>query len=596
MIDRLFQFLGPRFLPAVILSTRWFAVFAGTFCVYYVNITLDLKESYRVAFTFSAFAFIAVAAVVTSAWAFYATRDLRRLLAAVDSKTAVAAEMQARAIRQAVLFPSEFVRFEVLVDPLVTIVPICLAIRIWVQAPLSLIVQVAVAGFLGLSCIILMSFLLTERCLQPVVAHLQEAGIEFHFDEFPAASLKRRLQIGFSVTILVTAVMIGGLAVQRVLVMADHPQNLGVEVMRLYYQLIIVTALAVSVGILFSQSVAASVTSRTDHLVAAMKRVQAGDLTLRMQPAGNDEIDTLARRFNAMIEELERKNRELQDLTANLEQQVETRTEQLIHSEKMTSLGQLVAGLAHEINNSINVVHNGVPSLVGQLDRIRRLIESDAETAPRDPKKLRTAFQRIDRLTKAIGEGAQRTTQIVRDLKQFSHPGTAVDVVVDINESLERCFNLLQVSKRTGVRIVRDFGDLPLIHGTLSQLDQVFMNVISNAMDAVEESGKVTVSTRLCGERIEVEIADDGPGMDDTTRKAIFDPFFTTKAPGKGTGLGMSISYGIVKRIGGEIRCTTSPGAGCQFLVLIPREPSTTKSEAPNGSGWGPPKFTAAGI
>lgn len=623
MIEFLYRRLGCTFIPCVLGFTRMFAITAGMGCVLYVNYSLHLAPNVRTAFVISAILAIAFAAVVTFAVGLQGSRELRRLIRFLHQGTIPGPELLKPAVRQAVMFPFLHTRREARLDPWITIAPICLSVKLFSDAPWVVVIQIVVAGFLGLACILLLTFFLTERCLRPVVLDLLSRGIPIDFDAFPATSLKRRLKIGFAATILVTAVMIGGLSLQRSGEMARDPILIGAHVAALRRDILLISLLAVGVGVGYSQVVAGSVTQRTSRLVEAMRLVEDGNYTINVPTAGTDEIDILSRRFNRMVRELGTKDSILRALTESLEQQVADRTSrlslslsqmerlhqdlqrrnaaleitltqlkqtqnQLIHSEKMTSLGQLVAGLAHEINNSVNAVHNGLPPLLAKVETMHRVLDSVSRHLPESDKEVvRRARGSIDKLSRAIQDGVDRTTRIVRSMKQYSHPGTDEQTPLHLQDVIDRCISLIHVSTRRSIAVQTEYRHTRLLTGPYSQLDQVFMNLLSNAFDALGDNGEVRIDTADDDEQgVVIRFRDNGPGMPPEIRRRIFDPFFTTKPPGKGTGLGLSVSFRIVEAAGGTMVCDSEPGRGTTFTIHLPNlseagEPSAICASSP---------------
>jgi len=186
-------------------------------------------------------------------------------------------------------------------------------------------------------------------------------------------------------------------------------------------------------------------------------------------------------------------------------------------------------------------------------------------------------FKKIFSLAKVIEAGATRTARIIRDLKTFSHPGNEGFQVFDLHESLDMCLNLLNNSMRDRIEVIRDYGPIGRIYGPSGQLNQVFMNILNNAQQAIEEEGVITITTRQEGDSVVVSIRDNGPGISPEHLDKLFDPFFTTKDPGEGTGLGLSLSYGLMTKLGGSIECKSSVGDGAEFVVRFP-----CVAEAPN--------------
>lgn len=606
MIEFLYRRLGSWFILCTILSTRLFAIVAGTGCVYYVNYSLNLATEVRRVFVISALLAIAFAAIVTLAMGLHGSRELRRLITKIHRQQPLRPEWIGPAVRQAVMFPFLHTRRESLADPWLTIVPICLCVRIFSGAPWTVIIQIVVAGFLGLASILLLTFFLTERCLRPVVLDLLSRGITIDFEVFPPTSLKRRLRIGFGVTILVTAVMIGGLSLQRIGEMVRHPATFENGLVALERDIILISLLALGVGIGYSQVVAESVTQRTSRLVEAMRRVEQGDYAIVVPTSGTDEIDILSRRFNRMVHELGTKDSILRALTGTLEQQVADRTSQLtlslsrmkelhqdlqrrnsalevamvqlkqtqnqlVHSEKMTSLGQLVAGLAHEINNSVNAVHNGLPTLLSKVAVMHNILNSVGQNlSESDQAAMRKAHSTIEKLSGAIQDGLDRTTRIVRSLKLYSHPGTDELTPLLLQDVIDRCISLIHVSSNRSIVIQTSYHHTHVLIGPYSQFDQVILNLLSNAFDVLGDAAEISIETADDDDGVMVRFHDNGPGMTADVRRRIFDPFFTTKPPGKGTGLGLSVSYRIVEAAGGTMECETELGRGTVFTIRLP--------------------------
>jgi two-component system NtrC family sensor kinase len=235
---------------------------------------------------------------------------------------------------------------------------------------------------------------------------------------------------------------------------------------------------------------------------------------------------------------------------------------QLMQSEKMRSLGQLVAGVAHELNNPIGFVHANLQLLEGFIIRLvqAQLDGGDVER-PRDA---------IAKLLLRSREGTERVKKIVQDLRTFSRMDQAELADADLNEELRRTLGLMEPRFKDGIRIETDLGELPSVRCYPAQLNQVFMNLVMNACDALGPGGTVSVRTRRSPAGVALEFADDGPGIPPHVRERIFEPFFTTKPVGQGTGLGLSISHGIVERHGGRLTVDCPPEGGTVFRVELP--------------------------
>jgi signal transduction histidine kinase len=254
---------------------------------------------------------------------------------------------------------------------------------------------------------------------------------------------------------------------------------------------------------------------------------------------------------------------------------------QLIQREKMASVGQLVAGVAHELNNPIGFVSSNVSTLEDFLGRLRAILDAyraadlpapDRERIEARWRELKVdyALRYLDPMIQGIREGAERTRKIVRDLRVFARSGDEAWQAVDLHEELESSLTLLNHLLKDRITVHRKYGALPSVECVRSQVDQVFLNVLANAAQAITGPGEITIETRAEDGWAVVVIGDTGPGIPPDVIGRIFDPFFTTKPVGEGTGLGLSISYEIVKKHGGTIEAAGPPGQGAVFTIRLP--------------------------
>jgi len=297
-------------------------------------------------------------------------------------------------------------------------------------------------------------------------------------------------------------------------------------------------------------------------------------------PINNEtELGLLAQSFNEMAErtfdsqkalrgkihELETANTEIRDTQAKL-----------VHAAKMASLGQLVAGVAHELNNPIGFIYSNLGVLRDYSSRLVGLVN----TAQNKPEQLSSEKQTADfdyivkdlpKLISSCEDGARRTRDIVLGLRNFSRLDEAQVKEVDLHEGIESTLQLLTGELKNRIKVHTEFGNLPKVTCYASQINQVFMNILSNAAQAIDGNGEIFITSRRQGkDQVAIVIRDTGKGMDRTTLEKVFDPFFTTKSHGAGTGLGLSISYGVIQKHGGDIIVQSEVGKGTEFTIVIP--------------------------
>ncbi len=279
-------------------------------------------------------------------------------------------------------------------------------------------------------------------------------------------------------------------------------------------------------------------------------------------------------------EDLQRKHRELESAHEDLKQA----QARVIQQEKMASIGQLAAGITHEINNPMSFITGNLDILRTYIEGVSVTIEEQERIAAGHlPPELLQEMQKIksrrkfDYIIKDMGnlidqslEGAERVRKIVADLKTFSRMEEDVHMIEDINIGLESTINIVWNEIKYKAELVKEYGELPLTHCNISQINQVFMNLLVNAAQSIEKWGRITVKTWADEEDIYITVTDTGSGIPESNIQKIFDPFFTTKVSGKGTGLGLSISLDIVRKHRGDITLESEVGKGSTFTVRIP--------------------------
>ena len=387
-------------------------------------------------------------------------------------------------------------------------------------------------------------------------------------------------------------------------------------------------ALSIAIAAVLAVAISRAISRPIQSLNRTAKQAtKTANFTLQAQINSQDEIGTLAQSFNQLIDSVQDllaaqkiANEQLASYSETLEQTVASRTQELqeknqqleslltqlrqsqskiIQSEKMSSLGQLVAGVAHEINNPVNFIHGNLIYLAECLGELLNFISLYQEHYPHPIPTIQAQADAIDidflqadlpKLLNSMQAGTERIRYIVISLRNFSRTDEARLKTVDVHEGLESTLTILQHRLKAklespAIEIVRVYGALPRVECYPGQLNQVFMNILTNAIDALEEQqttageaihpaqvGCITLQTSVINDQwIQISIKDNGPGIPEAIQSKIFEPFFTTKPVGSGTGLGVSISYQIIaEKHGGELRCISAPGEGTQFILQLP--------------------------
>ena len=382
-------------------------------------------------------------------------------------------------------------------------------------------------------------------------------------------------------------------------------------------------AIAILLAVLTSRAIAQPIQSLTS---VARRTTEESNFELQATVEQDDEIGMLAHAFNQLIRAVQQllqqqktANEQLENYSQTLESKVEVRTQelsdkntqlqqlleelqhtqvQMVQSEKMSALGQMVAGVAHEINNPVNFIHGNLTHVQEYAHNLLGLVQLYQNNYPDPAPEIQAEAEDIDiefiqadlpKVLDSMKLGTDRIRQIVLSLRNFSRMDEAEFKAVDIHEGIDSTLLILQhrlkdKAERPAIQVIRDYGNIPLIECYPGQINQAFMNILANAIDALEEANVkrtyqelkenpnlITIRTGMIDSKwVKITISDNGTGMSESVQKHLFDPFFTTKSVGKGTGLGLAISYQIVtEKHGGKLDCFSIPGEGTEFVIQI---------------------------
>ncbi len=327
-------------------------------------------------------------------------------------------------------------------------------------------------------------------------------------------------------------------------------------------------------------------------LLQGVQRIDEGNLDVSIPVQSQDEIGYLSGAFNHMVTSIKAAEEQLKSYNRTLTEKIEERTRdlhiknvkleetlkqikemqhQLILQEKMASLGNLVAGVAHEVNSPIGAVHSAADVTRRCIEKIKEILKSSQTLQElKSSEQLEKSLRILTDNNHVTTTASERITDIVTSLKIFARLDEADYQEANLHDGLDTTLTLLDHEIKDRIIVSRDYGDIPNIGCYANQLNQVFMNILMNAVQAIENEGRITIKTALESGKVTVEFSDTGRGIPSENMAKVFDPGFTTKGVGVGTGLGLSISHNIIQKHNGHIRVESEEGKGTSFTILLP--------------------------
>lgn len=620
MIERILERFGHHYILVMMLATRVFGSVGGMLVIYYVELALKLPDEVRSHFRAASVVLVIFASTIMVLLANWETRTLRSVIKRIRGGEPVDPEEASEAGREAVTFVSTHHWREAWLVPCTTLLPMLIFLRLLDEASLNVLVNITLTVFMGIAMALMGTFFAVERAMQPVIRWLLGQGVHIRYESLPVGRLRFRFGLCSALIIMVSALMIGTLARQRAADIITDISNQAAAVANLKSHSIYITLAAVATGIIFSQVLGNSVASRVRSLVQAMERVGNGSMTERLHPTGNDELDTLARRFNDMVRRLETNHQTIQDLNANLEQKVSDRTRRLedtlqelrdtqnvlTDTARRAGMAEIATGVLHNVGNVLNSVNISttcmtdsvkktkladLQRMVAQLQEQSGGIEGFLQTEGRAQKLLtylstiteklvaeREQFQiELSRLTEKVAHVKDIVATQQRYARRVHFP-EPVDAVALIREILDMHS---QSIKRYGVEVVTRFDEVPVASLEKTNLFQMLDNLIKNAIESMADQKQrvLTITAKLAdANHVVVSVADTGCGISEADLKNIFSYGFTTKPDGNGFGLHSSAL--ALSAIGGSIR-VESPGMGmgATFTFNFPLAPEATSAE-----------------
>src|SRR5579872_819575 len=571
MHERLFKFWGAHFILVMMLLTRANCLVGGLLVVYYVDLTIQMPPHTQLQFEIVAGVVIVLSTVATVCLTLLETRALRAVLTRLLRGETVDRPLAERAATESVMYAGRHHRRESILVPMTTVFPLCAYLWILGAAPFSLLVQVTIAGFLGISAVLLLTFFSAEKWMAVVTRYLIAHDVPIPFEALPAGRIHLRMNVCFGLAVAVTALMIGGLANQRARDIMSYPEQREALVSNLQLHTILISIVAVVTGLYLSRKLSNSVASRVANLVQAMKRVQAGSLSERVRPTGNDEIDLLARQFNAMVEQLNQSNQTIRELNVGLEHKVKLRTRQLSKNKRslQRSLKKLREYDQLKTDFFSNISHELRTPLTMILSPVDRILESQSALPAK-----------VVSLINVVRVNGNRLLELINQLLEFSKLEAGrtrlVPTSVDLNALARDLFSAAQpLAEQRGVELRLKLDTrLPAIAADAEKIETVLRNLVSNALKFTPAGGTVEIETGVAADRVTAAVTDTGIGIAEEDYGRVFERFVQIDSSSSrqysGTGLGLALVKEFIELHGGEIHVESEIGLGSRFWFMLP--------------------------